>query len=66
MDIDELFGHGAELGNDVVVKAHELLTEADIVIESENGSPQATVDLVIEALARVPGLTTPWIDEATA
>ena len=45
---------------------HPIYAEADIVIESENGSPQATVDLVIEALARVPGLTTPWIDEATA
>jgi shikimate kinase len=43
---------------------HPIYAEADIVIESGNGSPQATVDLVIEALAAVPGLTAPWTDEA--
>ncbi len=43
---------------------HPIYAEADIAIDSENGSPQTTVDLVIEALAKVPGLAAPWIDEA--
>jgi hypothetical protein len=42
---------------------HPIYAEADLVVESANGSPQATVDVVLEALAGVPGLTAPWSGE---
>lgn len=53
-------GNPREILEKLMAVRHPIYAEADLVIESENGAPQATVDLVLEALAKVPGLTAPW------
>lgn len=55
-------GDPREILEKLVAIRHPIYAEADLVVESENGSPQATVDVVLEALARYPGLTLPWTE----
>lgn len=52
-------GDPREILERLMQQRYPIYAEADLVVDSENGSPQATVDLVLEALAGVPGLIQP-------